>query len=178
MTPSGNELIEALFREYYSLLLRYAIISLQNADLAQDVVQDVFHEALKHQETLATHDNPGGWLMQTLKNKLRECKRQLSRMRIMFQSLEELPNCSLLNEDREVGEGVDKVMDRIKHHLSEDEFYLLRRIVFDEASHLEVSKELNITVWTSQKRLTRIRDKLLKLYPDRTRKKKQTINSF
>ena len=109
MTPGNNELIEALFREYYSLLLRYAKISLQNADLAQDVVQDVFHEALKHQGTLATHDNPGGWLMQTLKNKLRECKRQLGRMGTMFQSLEELPEYYFLTEDNEIGEGVDSI---------------------------------------------------------------------
>ena len=171
MTPGNNELIEALFREYYSLLLRYAKISLQNADLAQDVVQDVFHEALKHQETLATHDNPGGWLMQTLKNKLRECKRQLGRMGTMFQSLEELPEYYLLTEDDEIGEGIDSVLANIKQHLTEDEFYLLKRITLDKASHLEMSKELDITVWTSQKRLARIRDKLLELFPDRIRKK-------
>lgn len=171
MTPGNSELIETLFREYYSLLLRYAKISLQNTDLAQDVVQDVFHEALKHQETLATHDNPGGWLMQTLKNKLRECKRQLSRMGTMFQSLEELPEYYLLTKDDEIGEGIDSILANIEQHLTEDEFYLLRRITLDKASHLEVSKELGITVWTSQKRLARIRDKLLKLFPDRTRKK-------
>lgn len=171
MTPGSNELIETLFREYYSLLFRYAEISLQNADLAQDVVQDVFHEALKHQETLATHENPGGWLMQTLKNKLRECKRQLSRMGIMFRSLEELPEYKFLTEDDEVGEGIDSVLTSIKQHLTEDEFYLLKRITLDKASHLAVSKELNITVWASQKRLSRIRDKLLKLFPDRSRNK-------
>jgi len=171
VTPGSNELIETLFREYYSLLFRYAEISLQNADLAQDVVQDVFHEALKHQETLATHENPGGWLMQTLKNKLRECKRQLSRMGTMFQSLENLPEYYFLTEDDETGEGIRSILANIEQHLTEDEFYLLRRITLDRASHLEVSKELNITVWTSQKRLERIRDKLLKLFPGRMRKK-------
>lgn len=171
MTPGSNGLIETLFREYYSLLFRYAKISLQNADLAQDVVQDVFHEALKHQETLATHENPGGWLMQTLKNKLRECKRQLSRMGAMFRSLEEFPEYKFLIKDDEIGEEIGSILANIEQHLTEDEFYLLRRVTLDRASHLEVSKELNITVWTSQKRLERIRDKLLKLFPNRTRKK-------
>lgn len=109
--------------------------------------------------------------MQTLKNKLRECKRQLGRMGTMFQSLEELPEYYLLTEDDEIGEGIDSVLANIKQHLTEDEFYLLRRITLDKASHLEVSKELDITVWTSQKRLARIRDKLLELFPDRIRKK-------
>lgn len=109
--------------------------------------------------------------MQTLKNKLRECKRQLSRMGTMFQSLEELPEYYFLTEDNEIGEGVDSILANIEHHLTKDEFYLLRRIALDRASHLEVSKELDITVWTSQKRLERIRDKLLKLFPGRIRKK-------
>ena len=55
--------------------------------------------------------------------------------------------------------------------LTQEEFYLLRRIVFESASHLEVAEELGISVWASQKRLERIRKKLEQAFPNRRRNK-------
>ena len=52
---------------------------------------------------------------------------------------------------------------RIRQALTPDELFLFERLVFDKASHLEVSKELGITVWTSQKRFERIKKKLQKV---------------
>ena len=62
-------------------------------------------------------------------------------------------------------EALFALSQKITETLSSEDLYLLRRIVFDKASHKEVSSELGITVWGSQKRLERIRDRLSIIFP-------------
>ena len=76
MDPQGHDLIESQFQEFYPALHRYASIALKDEGWAEDVVQDVFHDALRNADALSTHPNPQGWLMQALKNKVRKCKCQ------------------------------------------------------------------------------------------------------
>jgi DNA-directed RNA polymerase specialized sigma24 family protein len=45
--------------------------------------------------------------------------------------------------------------------------------VFDRASHQQVAQEFGISVYASQKRLERIRDKLYTVFPERKRRKKK-----
>ena len=62
-------------------------------------------------------------------------------------------------------------METIEQTLTAEEYQLLKRIILNKASHLEVAQELGITVYASQKRLERIRDKLGKAFPERKKKK-------
>ena len=57
--------------------------------------------------------------------------------------------------------------------LAPEEYQLLKRLILDKASHLEVARELGITVYASQKRLERIRDKLRREFPEWEKKKKK-----
>jgi len=170
-------LIERLYREYVKKLTIYAVSILQNQALAQDVVQDTFHEAIKHAELLLSHDNPGGWLMATLKYKIKESERERRRHIRYFLSLNSdlLEDCfSAASSDLEYEDSdAPTAMDRIKAALTPDEFELLKRLTFDRASHLEVAKEFGITVYASQKRLQRIREKLYQVFPERKRNKKE-----
>ena len=75
MVPTERELVEQLYRQYFEKLFLYADAQLNDPERARDVVQDTFHEAIRHADTLSTHVNPGGWLMRTLQNKLRESER-------------------------------------------------------------------------------------------------------
>jgi len=45
--------------------------------------------------------------------------------------------------------------------------------VFDRASHLEVAQEFGISVYASQKRLERIREKLYTVFPERKKRRKK-----
>ena len=51
-------------------------------------------------------------------------------------------------------------MQAIQKVLTEEEWQLLRRVTLERASYKTVSKELGLTVWTCQKRVQRIREKL------------------
>ena len=57
-------------------------------------------------------------------------------------------------------------MEKIRATLTDDEFYVLKRYTFDNASHMEIANELGISVWASQKRLERIRKKLFHVFPE------------
>ena len=163
MDPRGHDLIESQFQEFYPALHRYASIVLKDEGWAEDVVQD----ALRNADVLSTHPNPQGWLMQAVKNKARKCKYQHEQQESVFRPLDSVPEHVLAVEDERPEERTEGVMERIKRRLTEKEFHLLKRIVFDRASHTEVSEELHISVWASQKRLSRVRDKLRELFPRR-----------
>ena len=60
--------------------------------------------------------------------------------------------------------GYTDTMEKIRQALSDEEFRLFSMMILNHASHKDASKELGITVWTSQKRLARIRDKLQELF--------------
>lgn len=166
MNPDQTQWLEGLYHDYYGKLTLYAAASLRNQSRAQDVVQDTFHEALRHMETLTDHPNPGGWLMVTLKNKLREEERRQRRYMHWFLSL----NTDLLKEpgrqDPEIEASGPSLLEQIQEVLTPEEYRHLKRLTIDRASHLEVAKEVGISVYASQKRLERIRKKLQKLFPE------------
>ncbi|MGM9399102.1 RNA polymerase sigma factor [Flavonifractor plautii] len=80
MMPDKNELVERLYRLHFKKLFIYANAVLRDPEQAKDVVQDTFHEALRRIDVFAKHENPGGWLMNTLKNKLKENERTRRRI--------------------------------------------------------------------------------------------------
>lgn len=165
MNPEQTQWLEQLYHDYYGKLTIYAAASLRNQSRAQDMVQDTFHEALCHMQTLMEHPNPGGWLMVTLKNKLREEERRQRRYMHRFLSL----NTDLLKEpgrqDPEIEDTGPSLLEQIREALTPEEYLLLKRLTIDRASHLEVAREFGITVYASQKRLERIRKKLQKRFP-------------
>lgn len=174
MLPEQDVFLEKLFHESIDDLTLYATTVLRDASRARDVVQDTFHEAVLHikYKDLMTHENPGGWMMETLKNKIRESNRAQERYlrRVMSVDPEVLAESTLPDDSFDRLE-CKLILEEIKKVLMPEEMYLLERLTLDKASHLEVSKELGITVWTSQKRLQYIREKLYAIYPEWKKKK-------
>lgn len=177
MLPEQDALIEKLHREYFKKLTLYATATLRDPTRAQDVVQDAFHSALLHIDDLMTHENPGGWLMETVKYKIKESERARQRYLYHFFSLDSdisieiFPSNELITEIQEPDD--DLPMRKIEQALTAEEYQFLKRLVLDKASHLEVAQEFGISVYASQKRLERIRDKLYVIFPERKKRKKK-----
>lgn len=176
MSARQAELMDALYRAFYKKLFIYAVSALEDSERAKDVVQDTFHEALLHIDVISAHENPGGWLMAALKNKIRESERARRRYLYRFFSLDsDIPAAALpealISGIQEPDDG--PVMERIEGALTPEEYKLLMRFALDKASHLKIAEEFGISVYASQKRLERIRDKLYRLFPERKRKKKK-----
>ena len=88
MSPDQDQFIGQLYQQYFDDLILYAIASLKNESRAQDIVQDAFHEAILRADVLMQHDNPKGWLMLTVKHKIREYQRELQKYMKYFISLD------------------------------------------------------------------------------------------
>ena len=158
-----------LYSESYDKLLNYASICIGSRDSAQELVQDTFHEAWRNADKLLGHPNPGGWLQQTLKYKILKYEKQHRQDVGMIMSLEQNYHaaeqlCYSMPEDPD--DTAAAMLKRVKSTLTQEEYYLLKRVSFDGASHLTVSQELNISVWACQKRLERIRKYLNRLFAE------------
>lgn len=161
MRPDQDAFLEDLYRTYFLMLRKYASCALESPELAEEVVQDAFHEAVQHIDKLMTHPNPGGWLKLTVKNKIAHARRDMNRYMLRFVSLDagtydnRIPSV----EDR-LPQQTESLLQIIRKVLTEEEWTLLRRITLEKASYKTVSEELGLTVWTCQKRVQRIREKL------------------
>ena len=58
MLPEQDTLIEKLYREFFTQLWIYAKAELEDPEQAQEVVQDTFHEAVRHIDILLPHGSP------------------------------------------------------------------------------------------------------------------------
>ena len=167
MLPEQDSFFNALYQSMFNKLLLYALAGLSDKSKAMDVVQDTFHEAVLKIDSLMVHPNPRGWLMQTTKNKVKEYNRTQSAYIKRCLSFDSELSPSLGQEDPEMkvveNSGGMPILVRIRQSLTPEELFLFERLVLDKASHLEVSKELGITVWASQKRFERIKKKLQRI---------------
>ena len=154
----ANAFLEALYNANYERLYIYAENLLFNAAYAEEAVQETFFEAVRKE---------------TLKNKIRVGSRRRALEALYFISLEQdlaQESKKLAVEDRPFG-SISELLDAIRALLPPEDYRLLCRITLEGATHLEVAKELGISVWSSQKRLQRIRKKLCKqLLPNKSKK--------
>ena len=169
MTSEQDEFIERLHHEHFPKLFYYAKSKISDPSQAEEVIQDTFLEAVKQIEKLMAHEKPAGWLIKTLQHKMQEFERDRRKELKRFLSLDTglLVEPAAPEPPEPEEDGAEKVKGRVQSALSEEEWYLLKRITLEKATHMEVAKELGITVWAGQKRLERIRKKLQKEFPDR-----------
>ena len=168
MLPEQDAFIEKLYHEFFTQLWIYAKAALGDPEQAQEVVQDTFHEAVRHIDVLMTHDNPKGWLMDALKKKTMHARRSMNRYILHFISLDsdlEFTDPVLSTEDPAPC-NVQDTLKEIRRILSVEEWDLLRKIALENQPYKNVAEELGITVWICQKRVERIRKKLKQYFAD------------
>lgn len=68
MEDYHEQFFDILWNTHAEGLHRYARAILKNSALEEEAVQDTFLIALRRLDKIKTHPNPGGWLMNTLKN--------------------------------------------------------------------------------------------------------------
>lgn len=164
MTQERHEIFSKIFAVYRPKLLHFIKKNEACRRVADDLVQDTFHDAWRKFDTLIYHENIGGWLMQNLKNKMRNHMRDRHRVEIALTE-------DIAEPDNFVGDLITKnqvtaVWEFINKNFKPDDLFLFKRIIVDEVGHNVVSKELGITIWTSQKRLERIRKRIREEFPD------------
>ncbi|MDO5378869.1 MAG: sigma-70 family RNA polymerase sigma factor [Clostridia bacterium] len=77
-----REWFEQLYREYADFLFRIGRRLLdpgENEDLLFDILQEVFLTAWDRRQTLMAHPNPGGWLVEAVKFRIRGSRAKTQR---------------------------------------------------------------------------------------------------
>lgn len=157
MQNRRQKFLDALYVEQYDKLITYALKFVPSMGQAEEAVQEAFGIACEKVDALMAHPNPNGWLMQTLKNVLRNMRRKQ-------QTGESLVVEYLAAYGTQVASTKDKLpLDVAFHGMAHTEdFKLVKAMAVDGRSHLELAKELGISVDACKKRMQRAKEKLMK----------------
>lgn len=154
MDIEHSRLIERLFMEMYDNLLTYARCSLKEEALAEEAVQETFRIACQKADNLQASSNPQGWLVNTLKNTIRNIKRNRDHIQRILAQYQQAHSGDSVSEDM-------LSLSALYGGITEtEEFKLLKEFAVDGRSHLEMATDRGITVNACKKRLQRAKEHL------------------
>ncbi|MGG4093521.1 MULTISPECIES: RNA polymerase sigma factor [Paenibacillus] len=155
LNDNQRRVIKALYLEMYFLLFAYAQNMLSDRSLAEEAVQDTFRIACVKADKLLFSPNPKGWLLNTLKNVIKNKVRSQVYLRNFLE----------LDENVIPGNSDALDIDFMYSDLTNSEDYkLLKKIALDKYSMLEAAKEIGISVEACKKRVQRAKKKLKKSF--------------
>lgn len=147
---------DALYLEMYDMLLIYAERALDNQHaLAEEAVQDTFKICwIKIDEVIAS-ENPKGWLLETLKNVIRNIRRSQAR----FANLLLVLNKAFTSVEQAAEDETE--LDITYGDLKDSpDYQLLKEFVLEHRSIKEMAQERGITVDACKKRIQRAKERL------------------
>jgi len=151
--------IEELYHEMFTKLSIFAKKELGDSSISEEAVQETFVIACIKIDNLMDSPNPKGWLVNTLKNVIRNIKQSKSYCSRLLLSQVEIDTLS------EPGQEEDLDPEFLYSGLvSKEAFWLLKRITIDNCSMLEVAEELGITLEACKKRVQRAKANFRKKY--------------
>ena len=162
MDPSSRTMFEAIYKKYYNQLVAHAYRYLHDWPLSNEAAQEAFLVTWRRFDTFQASENKIGWLKVTTKNIALNMVTKMIREKQLFISICEASD-NVATNSMEIPLSVDLMFQNI---ITDEEIYLLKRIVLDKATYLDLSKELNISVWACQKRMQRLLKKLQSFLKD------------
>lgn len=150
-----------------SKLVVYAENAL-NDSLPEEAVQDTFRIACSKYDELMNSSNPQGWLMNTLKNVIRNIRKEqanLNKYFVMTMSLDDEEFMEVCAVGTDVHKRLEDTEVDLMYSdlLTEEEYRLLTLIVRYRYSILEAALEFGINIETCKKRIQRVKKKLRKI---------------
>lgn len=162
-TYSNQKIVEELFRKYYKVLRAFAYRLLNDKEVAEDVVQDVFYELWKKQEVLIFDTAIRSYLFRStytkslnyLNSKFNTTQEPLEQstenkiQQIYIQSQLLAPESDLLLKElhAEIKTIVDSLPDQCK------KVFILSRV--SELKNKEISDRLGISIKTVEKHISK-----------------------
>ena len=148
--------IEDLFRQCERRVGRFLVQMVHDRNLAEDLLQDTFHDAMRSRSQLLIAPNPEAWLFATARN------RALSALRRERRSLRARGRLPRVREQSEPGvQEVVALRDLLERHLGPDERALLLLRYLHGFDAGELAEIVGITPEAVRQRLSRSRRKLL-----------------
>ena len=143
LNQEEEKYIEQLYREMYTRLCFYAKNALGSRTLAEETVQDTFRIACIKPDSLMNSQNPHGWLINTLKNVIRNRQRTEARLSNAL-----LVAMSVCEPQAKANVETAEFHAAYSDALGKDDFQLLINIVIRKYSMLEAAEEdgVNLTI--------------------------------
>lgn len=146
--------VEELFAACQPRVGRYLAQIVDDRALAEDLLQDSFHDALRSRAQLSGVRNPEAWLYGIARNRALQALRRRRRFARMLSRLGERPTTTRYDEE------IVAVRDLLARHLSaEDRGLVLLRYLHDFDSH-ELAEMTGLTSEAIRQRLSRARARL------------------
>ena len=160
ITPDQDRKITELYLEMFQMLFQYAKTALGNPSFAEEAVQDTFRIACANPEACLNSPNPRGWLLEVLKNVIRNMRRSLDRQQNLTEKLISIANLSEIIETVEPADDLTTLRNICVTVLGENDFHLFWRVTMDHLTMAEAAMEFGIHTETCKKRIQRARIKL------------------
>lgn len=180
---------ETIYAQQSPKLLAVCRRYVGNIALAEDLMHDAFMTAIQKQAQFSGKGAVGAWLRRiTVNTVLMHLRKKKGFTESLKEDIETLSNVTpeqvsedpksiILNSGFEVADLLEIIDQLPNHHKIVFNLY-----VFEEYSHKEIAKELNISVGTSKSHLARARKKLQKILLEKidemNKKKKRAILYF
>ena len=153
----NSDFIRQLYEEEAERLYYFIWKTVEDIDLAQDVLQEIFCIAMRRAVELKEHPNPVAWLYLTAKYViLSECRKKRKRdLNYCYEDMEEQirdPYAEAVLKSTEE--------DTIKSILSESEYNIIDLVYNKGYKNREAAEELGIKESTLRVKLLRIRNKI------------------
>jgi RNA polymerase sigma-70 factor (ECF subfamily) len=147
--------IEELYLEMYDKLMVYACVNLDSESLAEEAVQETFRIACQKPDSICSSENPRGWLVNTLKNTIRNMKssRAIAKRIVETYMMTQLREFSVTEDRINLNVLYENVADM-------EEFKLLSEMAIEGRSHEEMARSRGITVTACRKRVQRAKETL------------------
>ena len=154
--------IQAALAETYTNCAKYmAVFARHNGfskDVAEDIVQDAFLQAIQKPEEFLACENRVAWMFEILRNYMGHYFRDAKYLRRLQQDLE--PLFSSMTEDQLA------VLTLYKGMMDDGDLELLYKAILEGRSYEELAVEFNLKEPALRKRIQRARDRFRKAYGD------------
>lgn len=155
-----EEKITELYHTMWKGLLFYANTALKNPDLAVEAVQDAFRIACSRPDAMMTSGKPEGWLMNVLKNVVRDIRRAEAKQTTLILKM----HSTKIAGDNGGSDSDVYIRLVCQQVLGEDEYALIDMVIFQRHTLAEAARELGITLEACKKRFQRAKKKLKKFF--------------
>ena len=155
MNVEQRKIIGELYQEMFEKLMVYASVNLGSDSLAEEAVQETFRIACQKPESICNSPNPRGWLVNSLKNTIRNMQSKRATAKRILETY-------MMNQLRELSVTEDSINLNILYENVADteEFKLLSEMVIEGRSHEEMARARGITISACKKRVQRAKETL------------------
>jgi len=153
MRQNAEEEVERLYHEHYNSLLIYAKTLLkgngiEEMTVAEEVVQEAFIVALENVDDVMDAPNQYGWLRTVVRNIIRNMRRRRNVEMQVVLSLDALKIDPGYVDTREEN---FETLEACRALLTPEEFKVVKGVVVDRLSYVQVAQQEGISLWNCYK---------------------------